>query len=100
MNRQLQLAKLQARENLLVSLDSIQARMAQQAASEESLRINERKRDAGETTQVEFLSAEQSATRARLGLVTAVYQARIDHAVWQYNNRNIPEPSPQEGAQP
>ena len=99
-NRQLQLAKLQARENLLVSLDSIQARMAQQAASEESLRINERKRDAGETTQVEFLSAEQSATRARLGLVTAVYQARIDHAVWQYNNRNIPEPSPQEGAQP
>ncbi|MFN7504470.1 MAG: TolC family protein, partial [Limnobacter sp.] len=96
----LQLAKLQARENLLVSLDSIQARMAQQAASEESLRINERKRNAGETTQVEFLSAEQSATRARLGLVTAVYQARIDHAVWQYNNRNIPEPSPQEGAQP
>lgn len=99
-NRQLQLAKLQSRENLLVSLDSIQARMAQQAASEESLRINERKRDAGETTQVEFLSAEQNATRARLGLVTAVYQARIDHAVWQYNNRNIPEPSPQEGAQP
>ena len=99
-NRQLQLAKLQARENLLVSLDSIQARMAQQAASEESLRINERKRDAGETTQVEFLSAEQSATRARLGLVTAVYQARIDHAIWQYNNRNIPEPGPQEGAQP
>ncbi|MEK9817707.1 MAG: TolC family protein, partial [Limnobacter sp.] len=99
-NRQLQLAKLQSRENLLVSLDSIQARIAQQAASEESLRINERKRDAGETTQVEFLSAEQNATRARLGLVTAVYQARIDHAVWQYNNRNIPEPSPQEGAQP
>lgn len=99
-NRQLQLAKLQARENLLVSLDNIQARMAQRAASEESLRINERKRDAGETTQIEFLSAEQSATRARLGLVTAVYQARIDHAIWQYNNRNIPEPSPQEGAQP
>ena len=99
-NRQLLLAKLQAKENLLVSLDSIQARMAQQAASEESLRINERKRDAGETTQVEFLSAEQGATRARLGLVTAVYQARIDHAIWQYNNRNIPEPGPQEGAQP
>lgn len=99
-NRQLQLAKLQARENLLVSLDSIQARDAQRAAAEESLRINERKRDAGETTQVEFLSAEQSATRARLGLVTAVYQARIDHAIWQYNNRYIPEPSPQEGAQP
>lgn len=99
-NRQLQLAKLQARENLLVSLDSIQVRMTQQAASEESLRINERKRDAGETTQVEFLSAEQSATRARLGLVTAVYQARIDHAIWQYNNRNIPEAGPQEGAQP
>lgn len=99
-NRQLQLAKLQARENLLVSLDSIQARDAQRAAAEESLRINERKRDAGETTQIEFLSAEQSATRARLGLVTAVYQARIDHAIWQYNNRNIPEPSPQEGAQP
>lgn len=99
-NRQLQLAKLQARENLLVSLDNIQARMAQQAASEESLRINERKRDSGETTQVEFLSAEQIATRARLGLATAVYQARIDHAIWQYNNRIIPEPSPQEGAQP
>lgn len=99
-NRQLQLAKLQAKENLLVSLDSIQARMAQQAAAEESLRINERKRDAGETTQIEFLSAEQSATRARLGLVTAVYQARIEHAIWQYNNRNIPEPSRQEGAQP
>lgn len=99
-NRQLQLAKLQARENLLVSLDNIQARLAQQAASEESLRINERKRDSGETTQVEFLGAEQIATRARLGLATAVYQARIDHAIWQYNNRIIPEPSPQEGAQP
>lgn len=99
-NRQLQLAKLQARENLLVSLDNIQARMAQQAASEESLRINERKRDSGETTQVEFLGAEQIATRARLGLATAVYQARIDHAIWQYNNRIIPEPSPQEGTQP
>ena len=99
-NRQLQLAKLQARENLLVSLDSIQARDAQRAAAEESLRINERKRDAGETTQVEFLSAEQSATRARLGLVTAMYQARIDHAIWQYNNRHIPEPGPQEGTQP
>jgi len=99
-NRQLQLAKLQARENLLVSLDNIQARMAQQAASEESLRINERKRDSGETTQVEFLSAEQVATRAQLGLASAVYQARIDHAIWQYNNRIIPEPGPQEGAQP
>ncbi|MBU0784589.1 MAG: TolC family protein [Gammaproteobacteria bacterium] len=99
-NRQLQLAKLQARENLLVSLDNIQARISQRAAAEESLRINERKRNAGETTQVEFLSAEQTATRASLGLATAVYQARIDHAVWQYNNRNIPEPGPQEGAQP
>jgi outer membrane protein TolC len=99
-NRQLQLAKLQARENLLVSLDNIQARISQRAAAEESLRINERKRNAGETTQVEFLSAEQTATRARLGLATAIYQARIDHAVWQYNNRIIPEPGPQEGAQP
>lgn len=90
-NRQLQLAKLQARENLLVSLDNIDARMAQQAAADESLRISERKRNAGELTQVEFLGAEQAATRARLGLITAVYQARIDHAIWQYNNRQIPE---------
>ncbi|HEX4856897.1 MAG TPA: TolC family protein, partial [Limnobacter sp.] len=103
-NRELQLAKLQARERLWVSLDNIQARLAQQAAAEESLRISQKKRDAGETTQIDFLTAEQIATRARLGLATAVYQARIDHAIWQYNNRNIPEltsgPTPMETTQP
>ncbi|HEX4879113.1 MAG TPA: TolC family protein [Limnobacter sp.] len=99
-NRQLQLAKLQARENLLVSLSNIETRQAQQQAAEESLRISTRKRDAGETTQIEYLSAEQAATRARLGLVTALYQARIDHAIWQFNNRNIPELGPQQGIQP
>ncbi len=98
--RQLALAKLQARENLLVSLSSIEARVAQRDAAEESLRIIVRKRDAGETTPVEFLSAEQSATRARIGLISAVYQARIDHAIWQYNNRNIAQPSQLEGATP
>lgn len=99
-NRQLQLAKLQARENLLVSLNSIEARQAQQQAALESLRITTRKRDAGEATQIEFLSAEQAATRAQLGLVSALYQARIDHAVWQYNNRHIPSLGSQEGTQP
>lgn len=99
-SRELQLAKLQARERLWVSLDNLTARLAQQAAAEESLRINQRKRDAGETTQIEFLTAEQTATRARLGLVSAVYQARIDHAIWQYNNRNIPESTSPETTQP
>ncbi|HEX4842755.1 MAG TPA: TolC family protein [Limnobacter sp.] len=99
-NRQLQLAKLQSRENLLVSLNSIEARRAQKQAAEESLRITAKKRDAGEITPIEFLSAEQAATRAQLGLVNALYQARIDHAIWQFNNRNIPELAPLQGTQP
>lgn len=88
--RQLLLAKNRAKKNLLVSLDSLQARRAQVAAADETLRIVSRKRDAGEATPIEFITAEQAATRARLGLANAAYQARIDHAVWQYHNRNIP----------
>ncbi|HEY1059423.1 MAG TPA: TolC family protein [Limnobacter sp.] len=99
-SRQLQLAKTQATENLLVSLDSIAARMAQRKAADESLRIVSKKRDAGEATQIEFLSSEQAATRARLGLIAAVHQARIDHAIWQYNNRDIPDYALPQGVQP
>jgi outer membrane protein TolC len=65
--------------------------MAQKDAAEESLRISTRKRDAGEITQIEFLSAEQVATRARLGLINTIYQAQIDRAVWQFNNRQLPD---------
>ncbi|MCQ8895079.1 TolC family protein [Limnobacter humi] len=100
LSRQLQLAKTQATENLLVSLDSIAARTAQRKAADESLRIVSKKRDAGEATPIEFLSSEQAATRARLGLIAAVYQVRIDHAVWQFNNRDIPDYALPQGVQP
>ena len=94
------LARSQARENLLVSLNAIPARKAQQDAAQESLRIVTRKRDAGEATQIEFLSSEQAATRARLALSAAVHQARIDHAIWQYHNRDIPELQALQGVAP
>lgn len=99
-SRQLLLARSQARENLLVSLNAIPARKAQQDAAQESLRIVTRKRDAGEATQIEFLSSEQAATRARLALSAAVHQARIDHAIWQYHNRDIPELQALQGVAP
>lgn len=89
--RQLHLARSQARQNLEVSIQSLDARMAQKEAAEESLRISTRKRDAGEITQIEFLSAEQGATRARLGLINTIYQAQVDQAVWQFNNRQLPD---------
>lgn len=89
--RQLHLARSQARQNLEVSIQTLDARMAQKDAAEESLRISTRKRDAGEITQIEFLSAEQVATRARLGLINTIYQAQIDRAVWQFNNRQLPD---------
>lgn len=92
--RQLQLARHQALQNLEVSLQSLEARAAQKEAAEESLRIVTRKRDAGEVTQIEFLSAEQSTTRARLGLINTIYQAQIDKAVWLYNNRQLPDTAP------
>lgn len=94
LTRRLQLARTQAQDRLLVALDTIDARQAQQNAAEESLRINTRKRDAGESTQIEFLSAEQAATRARLGLIDAIYQAHIEHAQWQYANRDLPDLAP------
>lgn len=94
LTRRLQLARTQARDRLQVALDSIGARQAQQDAAEESLRINTRKRDAGASTQIEFLSAEQAATRARLGLIDALYQAHIEHAQWQYANRDLPDLTP------
>lgn len=89
--RQLHLARSQARQNLEVSIQSLDARLAQKEAAEESLRISTRKRDAGEITQIEFLSAEQIATRARLGLINTIYQAQVDRAVWQFNNRQLPD---------
>ena len=89
--RQLHLARSQARQNLELSIQSLDARLAQKEAAEESLRISTRKRDAGEITQIEFLSAEQVATRARLGLINTIYQAQVDRAVWQFNNRRLPE---------
>lgn len=88
--QQLQLAQSQALQNLEVSLRSVTVRQAQLAAAEESLRISTRKRDAGEIAQIEFLSAESSATRARLGLMNTVYQAQIDEAIWQFHHKQLP----------
>ncbi|MDX1667909.1 MAG: TolC family protein [Limnobacter sp.] len=98
--RNLHLEQLRAKQTLAISLNAIQARELATKAAEESFRISQRKRDAGEISQVEFLNTEQLTTRSRIALIDAICQAYIDHANWQLNNHQIPEIVVVNGGQP
>lgn len=88
--RQLHLEQNRAEQTLKISLRAINARELAAKAAEESFRISQRKRDAGEISQVEFLSTEQLYTRTRIALIDAICQVHIDHAQWKLNNHRLP----------
>lgn len=98
--RQLHLEQNRAKQTLRISLRAIKARDLAAKAAEESFRISQKKRDAGEISQVEFLSTEQLFTRSQIALIDAICQAHIDYAQWQLNNHQLPEIYAVNGGQP
>ena len=73
---------------------------ARRAAAEESLRIAERKRDAGQLSQAEFIDAERSATAARMGLLLAGTEQRIAAAELEFTEARFPLPAVLSGVSP
>jgi outer membrane protein TolC len=66
---------------------------ARVAAADEGFRIAERKRDAGQLSQVEFLDAERARTEARLGLAIARSQRLGAYAEQEYARATYPLPA-------
>ena len=73
---QLEMAAMQAADDVRSATKRIETAQARQLAAEEGFRIVARKRDAGAATQVEFLDAERARTEAEL----ALYAAGFDRA--------------------
>ena len=88
--RQLQLARANALDRVQTTADGLTTATARRAAAEESLRIAERKRDAGQLSQAEFIDAERSATAARLGLLLARSDQRIAAAELEFTEARFP----------
>lgn len=88
--RQLDLARLGAQDRVGTASRAVVTAEARQRAAEESFRIAERKRDAGQLSQVEFLDAERAATEARLGLVIARTDLQIALADQEYTAARYP----------
>ena len=63
------------------------------AAAEEGFRIAEKKRDAGQLSQIEFLDAERAQTEARLGLVIARSELQTARAEQEYARAAYPLPA-------
>lgn len=69
--RQLDLLRANAADAVSTAEAGLTTAAARRLAAEEAFRIAERKRDAGQLSQVEFIDAERSLTEARLGQVIA-----------------------------
>ena len=63
------------------------------AAAEEGFRIAERKRDAGQLSQIEFLDAERAQSEARLGLAIARSSLQSARAEQEYSRAAYPLPA-------
>ncbi|MGQ3058597.1 MAG: TolC family protein, partial [Nevskia sp.] len=63
---------------------------ARVAAAEEGFRIAENKRDAGQSSPIEFLDAERARTEARLGRVIARSALQIARAEQEYTRARFP----------
>jgi outer membrane protein len=91
--RQLDLARLSADDNALTAERSLLTAEARIAAAEEGFRIAERKRDAGQLSQIEFLDAERAQTEARLGLAIARSDLQSARAEQEYTRAAYPLPA-------
>lgn len=98
--RQLQLARANAVDRVQTTADGLITATARRLAADESLRIAERKRDAGQLSQVEFIDAERSATAARLGLLVARSDQRIAAAELELTEASFPLPALHSGVSP
>ncbi len=98
--RQLALARANAADRVQTTADSLSTAAARRAAAEESLRIAERKRDAGQLSQAEFIDAERSATAARMGLLLAGTEQRIAAAELEFTEARFPLPAVLSGVSP
>lgn len=90
--RRLALAERGAEDDLITARRALLTADARVTAAEEGLRIAERKRDAGQLSQVEFLDAERAQTEARLGLAIARSQWLGARAMHEYATAGYPLP--------
>lgn len=93
LDRQLELARRSADENLATALRGVETAGARLSAAEEAFRIAERKRGAGSLNQVDFIDAERTRTQARLGRVLA-HCAALDRAAereYAYSSYPLPD---------
>lgn len=93
LRRQLDLARLSADDNTITAERALLTADARIAAAEESFRIAERKRDAGQLSQIEFLDAERAQTEARLGLAIARTDLQTARAEQEYTRAAYPLPA-------
>lgn len=91
--RQLDLARLSADDNALTAERALRTAEARIAAAEEGFRIAEKKRDAGQLSQIEFLDAERAQTEARLGLAIARSALQTARAEQEYTRAAYPLPA-------
>lgn len=91
--RQLVLARLSADDSALTAEQALRTAEARIAAAEEGFRIAERKRDAGQLSQIEFLDAERAQTESRLGLAIARSSLQTARAEQEYSRAAYPLPA-------
>ncbi|MBA4287015.1 MAG: hypothetical protein C0434_15955 [Xanthomonadaceae bacterium] len=91
--RQLELARLSADDQAQTAERALLTAEARIAAAEEGFRIAEKKRDAGQLSQIEFLDAERARTEARLGLVIARSALQTARAEQEYASAAYPLPA-------
>lgn len=93
LEQRLQLASRTADDALLTAERALITAEARVAAADEGFRIAERKRDAGQSSQIEFLDAERARTEAHLGLAIARNQLHAAHAEQEYARASYPLPA-------
>jgi len=96
LERRLQLAARGADDDARTADRALVTAEARIAAAEEGFRIAERKRDAGQLSQIEFLDAERAQTEARLGLAIARSQLQSARAEQEYARATYPLPAPRD----
>lgn len=91
--RQLDLLRANAQDAAGTAEAGLATAAARRRAAEEAFRIAERKRDAGQLSQVEFIDAERSLTEARLGQVIARSDWQLAQAEIEYTQSAYPLPN-------
>lgn len=90
LRRQLVLAQRAADDQALTAERALLTAEARVAAADEGFRIAENKRDAGQSSAIEFLDAERARTEARLGRAIARSALQIARAEQEYTRARFP----------